>query len=664
VVVQDDHLKKIAATRNPLRALEELIWNGLDADADEVFVEFDDDILVKLATIRVTDRGDGIPYARAEQLFSSLGDSWKVRQEKTRKGRFIHGHNGEGRFKAFALGEEVSWETTFSDKKKHLTYIIAASNADLRQFTISDPVETPLPTGTICTISKVHRDYDVRATDENIEEITQRFAPYLYDHPKVTLVYDGKTIDPAAVIANHRVIPVSATRANGTELTAELTIIEWSVTTKRWLYLCTAKRFPITQRPPGIKAKGFNFSAYLSAAHFESFVGDNNEALLTLDGDTKLLVDKAKDALRDHFREREAELARDRVDEWISLDIYPFTGEPENPINRSERQIFDVLAVNLADYSKAFEDSPPEAKKVTFGLLKAALETGPSAVQRVFAELLQLPEEQQRDLNELLDRVSLTSMIVASREIVDRLDFIAALRMLVFDPKSKQQLLERSQLHKILENRTWIFGEEFHLSASDKSLTDVLNKHLALLGREPATTPVLREDGTRGIVDLMLSRLVPHSRGDWREHLIIELKRPKQPITHSIAGQVYSYARAVIKDEAFDDQRTIWNFWAVSDEIDADVHAQANQANRPRGLYFEDRNPEVRVWMKTWGEVIQECEGRHKFVQERLKYSATEESALAHLQKMHEKYLPPVFRKALEAPTNLDDEQEEELETE
>jgi hypothetical protein len=77
---------------------------------------------------------------------------------------------------------------------------------------------------------------------------------------------------------------------------------------------------------------------------------------------------------------------------------------------------------------------------------------------------------------------------------VDRLDFIAALSMLVFDPKSKQQLLERSQLHKILENRTWIFGEEFNLSASDKSLTDVLDKHLALLGREPTATSVLRED--------------------------------------------------------------------------------------------------------------------------------------------------------------------------
>ena len=157
-----------------------------------------------------------------------------------------------------------------------------------------------------------------------------------------------------------------------------------------------------------------------------------------------------------------------------------------------------------------------------------------SAVQRVFKELLELPEEQQQDLNELLDRISLTSMIVASREIVDRLDFITALRMLVFDPKSKQQLLERKQLHQILERRTGIFGEEFNLSASDKGLTNVLNQHLAMLGREPSKTPVLREDGSKGIVDLMLSRLIPQNRGDHREHLVVELKRPKQPINFEV----------------------------------------------------------------------------------------------------------------------------------
>src|SRR5207302_281427 len=105
--------------------------------------------------------------------------------------------------------------------------------------------------------------------------------------------------------------------------------------------------------------------------------------------------------------------------------------------------------------------------------------------------------------------------------------FLKGLEYLVFDPESKQVLLERSQLHRILEHHTWLFGEEFNLTVSDQSLTEVLRKHLALLRKEPSdSAPVLREDGSTGIVDLMLSRQVPQTRREEREHLVVELKRP------------------------------------------------------------------------------------------------------------------------------------------
>ncbi len=318
VVVQDDYLQKITATRNPLRAIEELIWNGLDADADEVFVEFAPGLLTKLGEIRVTDKGTGIPHAEAEKLFESLGGYWKSKQEKTPKGRFIHGKNGQGRFKAFALGQNVTWETTYRDRGKVMTYTIAASATDLREFTISDPVPSQQTTGTVCTITDIHRDYRIWGTDEAMDEVSEIFALYLYDNRHVKLVYDGTIIDPASVISHLEAMPLTAISKTGTELIATLTAIEWSSKAKRFLYLCTSKNFPLHKLPPGIKARGFKFTAYLSASLFDSFADGNKESLLELDADAAVLVDAAKDRLRDHFRAREAALARDRVDEWIS----------------------------------------------------------------------------------------------------------------------------------------------------------------------------------------------------------------------------------------------------------------------------------------------------------------------------------------------------------
>ncbi|WP_293726365.1 hypothetical protein [Thiolapillus sp.] len=42
--------------------------------------------------------------------------------------------------------------------------------------------------------------------------------------------------------------------------------------------------------------------------------------------------------------------------------------------------------------------------------------------------------------------------------------------------------------------------------------------------------PVLRVDGRKGIVDLMLSRQIPRNHGNEREHLVVELKRPNVKI--------------------------------------------------------------------------------------------------------------------------------------
>jgi hypothetical protein len=267
-------------------------------------------------------------------------------------------------------------------------------------------------------------------------------------------------------------------------------------------------------------------------------------------------------------------------------------------------------------------------------------------VRRILEDVLELPPDKQEEFAELLEKTSLAAIINASKVVTDRLDFLAGLEILLFNPKSKQQLLERSQLHRILADHTWVFGEEFNLTVDDQSLTEVLRKHLHLLGRKSEDTePVLREDGTVGIVDLMLSRLLPQPRGDEREHLVVELKRPKQPINSEVTGQIKSYAFAVADDERFRDTKTRWIFWAVSNEMTDSARREASQSNRPEGLLYDDKEQRIEVWIKSWGQVIESCRCRLRFFQEHLQYAANQESALAYLHKTHDKYLPKSLKK-------------------
>ena len=232
--------------------------------------------------------------------------------------------------------------------------------------------------------------------------------------------------------------------------------------------------------------------------------------------------------------------------------------------------------------------------------------------------------------------------MAASKEVADRLDFLKGLEMLVFDPKSKQQLLERRQLHKIIAPNTWIFGEAFNLAVDDKSLTEVLRAHASQVGDDIVIDePVTREDGSQGIVDLMLSRRVPMPNPTEREHLVIELKRPKTKIDIEATAQIKRYAFAISDDERFRDTQTHWTFWAVSNELSTGARKEANQHMRPVGQLYADNEGRVAIWVKTWGQIIDETKARLHFFQERLRYSANDETAQNLLHSEYEKYLPP-----------------------
>ena len=56
------------------------------------------------------------------------------------------------------------------------------------------------------------------------------------------------------------------------------------------------------------------------------------------------------------------------------------------------------------------------------------------------------------------------------REVADRIDFIHGLNALLFDKVTKKKMLERRQLHRILANETWVFGEEWSLTGDDERL--------------------------------------------------------------------------------------------------------------------------------------------------------------------------------------------------
>lgn len=642
VRVEGDHLKKLASAK-PSQAVAELIWNAADADATRIDLEIEaDDIGMRSVTVR--DNGHGIPHSDVEAVFGKLGGSWKAHGSRSKtKGRMLHGKEGKGRFKALALGRVADWTVRYRDGSKLLGYTITVLRDDLVDVRVTEPKEVNLALGTGVAVRITELDRSYRSLDPQyaVQSLSEIFALYLTDYSDVGIFVEGERLDPSKLIADRERFDLSPIVDEGKEYSAEVEIIQWKSASERWMFLCGPEGFPFHRVTPKFHTPGFQFSAYLKS----SFIGALQEQglldLAEMSAPLQMAYDAASERIKAYFRAKEVEAAQSEIEQWKAEEIYPYRSEPITTVEKAERQVFDIVAINVNKHLHDFSEQSKRTKAFQLRMLRQAIERGPDELQHILTEVLDLPERTQKELSKLLEEADLANVISASKLVADRLKFVHGLEAVLFDPDNKKLLKERSQLHRMIaENNTWIFGEEFNLTVDDQSLSEVLRKHRKLIGDETMIDQsVKRIDGKVGIVDLMLSRSVPQNHADEREHLVVELKRPTVKIGAEEITQVKKYAFTVADDERFRHLKTRWSFWVLSNDLDAFAKVETRQKNKARGLIFQSEDGNIEVWIKTWAEVIAECKSRLKFVQDHLQANVDKDSALKYLKKTYEKYL-------------------------
>lgn len=662
VEIQQDFLERQSRAQ-PIAALAELIWNALDADATRVTVDFVDDGLGGMKSIIIADNGHGIPYADAPLLFRNLGGSWKKTGLLT-KGlrRQLHGQEGRGRFKAFALGRVTDWNSTYERAGKLYRFTMSVLESNIRRVRLNNAeveVKGAAPTGVIVTVGELKRSFTSLMPENSIQELSEIFAIYLKHYRDVSITVGGERIDPATAIANTWEEVLSPIQdEDGNQHPASLEIIEWHRQTKRALYLCNAKGFPLSQVETRFHVGDFRFSAYLKSPLIAALNLENRLDLAEMVPSLVTAVEEARNKIKEIVRERTAERARKVVDDWKSRNVYPYEGEAATKLEHAERQIFEIVAVTVQEATPEGAEVPRQQMALHLRMLRHAIERSPAELQRILDEVLRLPKRKQKELATLLDETDLVGVISAATMVADRLKFLQALRIILFDTEAKARLKERSQLHKILETNTWIFGEEFNLWASDKELTTVLKIHKEKLDPDLIIDePVKLLTRKRGIVDLMLSRAQRRHRANDFEHLVVELKAPKVKLTSKELTQIKDYALSVSRDSRYHRVDGVrWHFVLVSDEYDDFVKEEIESGpDKERRLVNKGKN--ITISVKTWGEILDENLARLQFVKQALEHGVDDGQALAFLQEKHREFLEGVIVEGEvdnEPPTDID----------
>jgi hypothetical protein len=362
VQVESDHIEKLTTAR-PIAAVAELVWNGLDADATRVEIEVEaDEFAMRSVTVR--DDGHGMPHQDVGALFGRLGGSWKAHGKRSKlKSRFLHGTEGKGRFKALALGRVADWTVTYREAEKTLRYTITIIREDLVDVRVSSPEEMApaIGTGVEVRITELDRSYRSLEAEQALQPLSEIFALYLTDYPDASVYIHNQRLDPSKLIRSRTRFDLVPIAEDHRSYAAHVDVIEWIAAPERSVFLCGEEGFPLHRIVPTFHTPGFDFSAYIKSP----FIGElQTRGLLDLAGmnaPLQIAYNEASEKIKAFFRERSTEAARSQIEQWKTDNVYPYRDEPRTSVERVERQVFEIVALNGEPTSfRFFDRSAPD----------------------------------------------------------------------------------------------------------------------------------------------------------------------------------------------------------------------------------------------------------------------------------------------------------------
>lgn len=198
VHVESDHLEKLTRPSRQLAGISELIWNALDAEANEVVVRLVENALEGVDEVEVVDDGHGMTREDVLHDFQLLGGSWKrCRGRSKNDKRIVHGSEGQGRWRAFSIGDLVTWITVSEAAGERYAVKVTGRRSALTEFEVGEAEPTEDPVGTRVAIHNIREGVaGALLADNAIDHLNAEFALYKEMYANVEIRYRGFRVDP------------------------------------------------------------------------------------------------------------------------------------------------------------------------------------------------------------------------------------------------------------------------------------------------------------------------------------------------------------------------------------------------------------------------------------------------------------------------------------
>lgn len=632
--VKDQSIESSGITSDYRDAICEYIWNGLEAHATEIKVEFFSNVACGISELSISDNGDGIIYEEINDTFGAFLASKKNLMSLKMKSK---ANKGKGRFSFIAFADSAKWSTTYKKNDEMWYYEITLEDDKKDVVQCTDPIRTEKKqTGTkveffnISTLTTENMNFEV------LEPILlKEFAwfLYLFKNRNIKIFINDKVIDYNKYIdtaLSEKKIKI----IDGNKFEINLVVWRETIKEKFCCYYFDSNNIIRGKDTTSFNRNtiGFNHSVFIKSDFFENKADVNlqlagNQISLFISEDDKKIYKILKKYIASFIEKKMDIYMSQKAEEAVRVMIEEkktFPTFSEDIYGKVRRR--DLVRVTKEMYKlepKIFYKLKPVQEKSLLGFLNLLLNSEEREnILTIIEQVVELSTQQRADFANMLKKTKLDNVIDSIKFIEERYKVIELLKTIVYD--LTQFANERNHIQKIVEKHFWLFGEQFNLASADQRMYKALESYLNILYGEKDIHAELKPDvETERRMDIFMcnSREVETSFGTTKEeNIIVELKAPKVPLSKIVLRQIEDYMDFIRKQPGYNSEFRQWKFIAVCKEVDEDIKSRydAFKDKGKIGLVFQVENYEIYAY--TWDDVFKSFELRHAPLLKRLKY--------------------------------------------
>lgn len=629
----------------PERAIAEYVWNGFDAKATVVNIDFEIDNaeLDTIKNIRITDNGTGICYEELPIKFKKFYESQK-RIANENNTEFTRGKNGYGRFTFYKFARFANWETRYSKDAQIMSYDIRIDSDTLKDYTTTEPlVSDDTTTGTCVVFNEISSDISsLFITKTLIPYLKAEFAWFLELKSEYQIYINGQELDYSSIIAEQESISPILSHNQKNNINFQCKYIRWNVKMNdeysRFYFLNNDLELKFTKTTL-LNKKGDNFwhsviviDDFFNEINCDNELDDNaiQPKLFDNSADRKLfkeLITQLNEFLKKKRRPFLKEQAEVMVTKYKNEDVFPKFGTEDWDIVRREglenfvKELYEVEPAVFMKLNK-------EQKRVFLELLNLVMDSGErDSLFKILDAVVELDSNDRKEFAKILEITRLKQVVSTIKLISDRLLTLENLKKIVFN--HTLQANEVRDLQSFIEKHYWIFGEEYRMvCAEEVKFEEALRKYIYIL-RGVSEKKYIAHPNKYKEMDLFLTF---NDFRDGRPHnIVVEIKNPTtiKQLKSEQLNQLEQYMDVILKQDCFNDANEFWTFILIGQDYDDIVGRRV--INKLTGLVQNDSN--YSLYVKKWSEITNEVERRLKYLLDKLKI---ERATLSKSQSLNE----------------------------